>query len=260
MSIGAQFWCWLTANAVALESLAALVGLVLSAVTIFVLIITWKAIKAQANAANALIDVAKEQADAAKKQTEVGEQQRLASERASLAAEKQVEAAIASSAVAEAQRKATEEAARAGRVQSELTRHQILAQLRPVLAFASKPNPAMGDSTMTAIENHGEGIALNVTVQLDRPKTHPRDRMQFIHVEVNVLGPNKNARIYYSYQDAAEGTIYARYDSLDGRHFVTTAVVNGQSFKDQKPFEVNDKGGWMPGPSIPFIDSPEKPA
>jgi len=115
----------------------------------------------------------------------------------------------------------------------------------------------MGDSTMTVIENHGEGIALNIMVQLDRPKTHPRERMQSIQVQVNVLGPNKSARIFYEYQNTREGTMYARYDSLDGRHFATTALVDGQNFREQKPFEVDAKGGWTPEPPVPNIDSLE---
>lgn len=249
-----NFWCWLKANSEGLQSLAALVGLILTVVTIVVLIVTWKAIKAQAEAATALTAVAKDQADAAKKQTEVAEQQRIFSERAALASEKQVEAAIASSAVADAQRKATEDAARAERVHSELTRHQILARLRPVLVFGNKPHPTMGGSTITFVENHGEGIALNIRVQIvQRTKELWKD----VHVGVNVLGPNKNTEFTYDHRNTVDGRIQVRYDSLDGRHFVTTATVTGLSFMEQKPFEVDEKGGWTPDEAVPDIDSPE---
>jgi hypothetical protein len=242
-----RFWCWLTANSEALESFAALVGVTLSALTIIVLIVTWRAIKAQADAAKALTDVAK-------KQTDLAEQQRVVSERATLAAEKQAEAAIASSAVSEAQRKATEDAARAERVHSELTRHQILSQLRPVLVFGNKPHATMGGSTITFVENHGEGIALNIRVQIiQRAKEPLRD----VHVGVNVLGPNKSAEFLYDYRNTVDGRIQARYDSFDGRHFVTAATVTGQNFMEQKPFEVDEKGGSTPEAPVPDIDSPE---
>lgn len=255
---GMTLWYWLSANSEALGSLVAAVGLLLSAVTIWVLFVTWRSIRAQAEAARALTVVAKEQADAAKKQTEVAEQQRVASERVALAAEKQVEAAIGSSAVAEAQRKATEEAARAERVYSELTRHQILAQLRPVLVFGSKPHPTMGASTITFVENHGEGIALNIKLQLDRPNSHPMERMKEIYVGLNLLGPNKSAEFSYDYRNTNEGMMYARYDSLDGRFFVTKAVVQSQSFGKQESFQLNANGGWTPEPPVPAIDPPNE--
>jgi hypothetical protein len=222
-----NFWCWLTANSEALLTLAALVGAILSVVTIFVLIVTWRAIKAQADAANALTDVAN----------------------------KQLVAAVASSAVADAQRKATEDAANAERAHSELTRHQILAQLRPVLVFGIKLHPTMGGSIITFVENHGEGIALNIRVQIVQRTT--KEPWKEVQVGVNVLGPNKNAEFSYDHRNTVDGRIQARYDSLDGRHFETTATVNGQNFMEQKPFEVDERGGWTPESPVPNIDSPE---
>jgi hypothetical protein len=54
-------WIWLNANAGALQSIAASVATVLTVITIGVLIVTWKAIKVQADAARALTQTAERQ-------------------------------------------------------------------------------------------------------------------------------------------------------------------------------------------------------
>lgn len=60
-----NFWCWMNANSGAIQSLAASAGAILTIVTIAVLIVTWKAIKEQADAARALQIAAVEQTRAA---------------------------------------------------------------------------------------------------------------------------------------------------------------------------------------------------
>lgn len=246
-------WSWITCgqNATAVGVVAATI---LSAVTVYVLVRTLNAINRQAIAADRQAKAAEAQAIAARKQTEVSEQLRITSERAALAAEEQMKAAIASSAMSDAQRKATEDGARAERAHSELIRYQSLAQLRPVLVFGTRPHPTMGGATQVYIENHGMGIALNVRIKLDIPKIDSKLRMQDLIVEINVLGPNKLAFFYYNHREASEATMYAYCDSLDGRHFVTTAKVSGLTFKEQKPFEINESGGWLPELTIPSVD------
>jgi len=253
-------WCWITSgqNATAIGIIAATI---LSAFTLVVLARTLKAVNRQAiaadlqsKAADAQAKAAEVQAQAAQRQIEVSEQLRIVSERAAIAAEEQVKAAIASSSVSDAQRKATEDSAKAERAHSELIRHQTLAQLRPILVFGNKLHPTMGGAVITFVENHGTGVALDIKVKLDRPKTLPKDRMLALSVDFNVLGPNKSANFTYDFRNTVEGTIYAYCESLDGRHFVTTATINGQNFKDQKPFEINDKGGWLSEPPVPLVE------
>lgn len=78
-------WCWFDSNSAVIQGIAALSSVVLAAVTICVLVVTWKAIKRQAiaaeeqaNAARALTQVAKDQtkaeidaADSARKQSDL---------------------------------------------------------------------------------------------------------------------------------------------------------------------------------------------
>jgi len=59
-------WSWLNANARALQSIAAMLAVVLTVITIGLLMVTWKAIKVQADAARALTRVAEEQTKATK--------------------------------------------------------------------------------------------------------------------------------------------------------------------------------------------------
>ena len=56
-----NFWQWMNANSGALQSIAGILAAVLTAVTIGVLIVTWKAIKVQSDAARALTQTAERQ-------------------------------------------------------------------------------------------------------------------------------------------------------------------------------------------------------
>lgn len=70
-------WSWLSCNAAAIQAVASCVIIVLTAITIVVLIATWRAARAQANAADKLtmstdkqIDILKEQVTATRRQIE----------------------------------------------------------------------------------------------------------------------------------------------------------------------------------------------
>lgn len=77
-----NLWCWLTSNSGPLQSISALLSVGLAFVTIVVLVITWRAIKRQAKAAE-------EQAIAARALTEVATEQTKAAVDAARSAEKQ---------------------------------------------------------------------------------------------------------------------------------------------------------------------------
>jgi nitrogen regulatory protein PII-like uncharacterized protein len=77
-----SFWSWLNLNAVSLQSFSAFAGTVLTAVTIGVLIVTYRAVSKQARAAEKLteaterqIQLTKDQAEAAKQMVEVTKRQ-----------------------------------------------------------------------------------------------------------------------------------------------------------------------------------------
>lgn len=70
-----NLWPWLNTNAGALQSLFALAGIILTVVTIWVLIATWRAIKVQADAARELTKAAVEQTTAAKDAAESARRQ-----------------------------------------------------------------------------------------------------------------------------------------------------------------------------------------
>jgi hypothetical protein len=77
-----RFWCWLSSNSAALQSIAALGSVALAAITILVLIATWRAIKRQAAAAE-------EQTEAARALTRVATEQTKAAIDAAESARKQ---------------------------------------------------------------------------------------------------------------------------------------------------------------------------
>ena len=124
--------------------------------------------------------------------------QAIAADRQAKAAEEQVKAASASAAVSEAQRIAVEESAKANRLQSELIRHQTLAQLRPVLVFGIKPHITQAAAWVAYIENHGVGAAFNISVQFLRSHTAPNGpitEVSEVASALTVLGANQQSWI-----------------------------------------------------------------
>jgi hypothetical protein len=221
-----DLWNWLTygQNAVAL-------AWIVNIFTIVVLIRTLRAINKQATAAE-------DQAGAARKQTEVLEQQRIAAERAAEAAEKQALAAQSATAVADAQRIAAEHGAEAARIQSELTRNDMLNKLRPILVVVRRAHPASGYAEVIYLENHGAGVALDVTVSPRQP-----NMARSIGIAHNTLGPGKDAFIIGIDLPALkrEG-LQAIYQSQDGRNFITVVEPFQDDLFSQKTFQINEKG------------------
>jgi len=118
------FWSWLNSNSAALQSIAALLGTALAAITIWVLLITWRAIKRQA-----------------------------------AAAEGQTEAARALTRVAEEQTKAAIDAAESARKQSDLLSSQIEQSTAPLLV--AEPDDRQGLKNYKLV-NRGAGVAFQI--------------------------------------------------------------------------------------------------
>jgi hypothetical protein len=168
--------------------------------------------------------------------------QAKASDRQAAAAEEQVKAAKAATGVSDAQRIATEEGARAEREHSELIRQQLLTTLRPILIIA-KLDDGKGNVTY-AVENHGEGAALSV-------KVNYRGKTDELFLSYDIIGPNRSAITAPDPKRFEDDGVYVRYQSQDGRFFVTTAFGKSGSLEvRQSTIEVDAKGGHLPQPPI----------
>jgi hypothetical protein len=119
-----RFWNWLLTNSAAIQGAAALVGVALTAITIIVLVVTWKAIMRQAKAA-----------------------------------EEQTIAARAATAVAEEQKKAAVDAAESARKQSELLLSQLEQSSAPLLV--AEPDDRNGMKNVRLF-NRGSGTAFKI--------------------------------------------------------------------------------------------------
>ncbi|QHN03427.1 hypothetical protein FTO74_08660 [Granulicella sp. WH15] len=241
-------WHWLTSGQNA-TAIAVLISFIVSLVTIIVLIRTFVAVNRQAVAADRQAIAAEEQAKVARKQTEVAEEQRLLAERATAAAEEQVKASSAATAVSEAQRVAAEQNAKAAQFQGELIRHQLLAQLRPILVVRLElATPNHGDRYV--LQNHGQGVASEISAIFRRVTP-----LEAIQVSQTILGPQQDADISASLTTLPERGFQIRYKSQDGRNFVTYAEPwdkNPKGFQ-QVTMETNDNGGWKADPAIPGV-------
>ena len=119
-----MIWPWLNSNAGALQSLAALLNVALAVATIGILIVTWRAIKRQASAA-----------------------------------EDQTRAARALTKVAEDQTKAAEEAAKYAHKQSDLLSAQIEQSTAPLLVAEPDDRPGYNNYKLC---NRGAGVAFKI--------------------------------------------------------------------------------------------------
>ena len=119
-----NFWCWLSANSSALQGIAALFGVALASVTIYVLFVTWKAVRRQA-----------------------------------AAAEDQAAAARALTVVAKEQTKAAVDAAAAAQRQSDLLSAQIEQSVAPLLVAEPDDRP---DFRNYKLVNRGPGVAFHI--------------------------------------------------------------------------------------------------
>ena len=119
-----NIWCWLNSNSSSIQSVAALSSTALALITICVLIVTWIAIKRQADAAEA-------QAEAARLLTQV--------------ARDQTKAAI--------------DAAESARRQSELLSSQIEQSVAPLLVAEPDDRPNFKNYKLV---NRGPGVAFKI--------------------------------------------------------------------------------------------------
>jgi hypothetical protein len=166
--------------------------------------------------------------------------QAKAADRQAAAAEEQVAAAKSASAVSDAQRIATEAGAKAEREHSELIRQQLLATLRPILVIARRED-SFGNVT-DLVENHGEGVALSV-------KASYRGRNEELFLSLDILGPNHSAVTSLLPKPFEADGVEVRYQSQDGRFFVTTAFGKGLEVR-QSTIEVDARGGHLSQPRI----------
>jgi hypothetical protein len=167
--------------------------------------------------------------------------QAKAADRQAAAAEEQVTAAKSATAVSDAQRIAAEEGARAEREHSELIRQQLLATLRPILAIA-KHDDGFGNVTHL-VENHGVGAALSV-------KLTYRGKTEGLFLSHDIIGPNQTAITALDPKSFEDDGVYVRYESQDGRLFVTTAFGKSGLEVRQSTIEVDAKGGHLSQPRI----------
>lgn len=117
-------WHWIDSNSSVLQSASALAGIIFSAVSIIVLIVTWRAIKRQA-----------------------------------VASELQAAAARSLTRVAEEQTKAAIDAAASGKQQAELLARQFELNTAPLLIGEPDDRPNMKNCK---IVNRGQGVAFQV--------------------------------------------------------------------------------------------------
>jgi hypothetical protein len=117
-------WRWLSSNSAAVQSIAALFSIVLASVTIYVLIVTWRAIKRQAAATE-------QQAAAARALTQVAADQTLAAK----------------------------DAAESARRQSELLSSQIEQSVAPLLVVEPDDRPHFQNCKLV---NRGPGVAFQI--------------------------------------------------------------------------------------------------
>lgn len=203
-----HIWEWLNQNSGALQSIAALSVVLLTAITIAVLWATWDAIKrgalaseAQAEAAHALARLAKEQTEVARQQTEA------------LAA--QSEAALKSAAATDAANHISKDANR-------LTMEQIQADLRPILIYGYTFHQGQG-LTRDAIKNVGRGPAKDVQISIGTAK----DELPKGYIPSRTLiGSGEEVIISINHELFVETGMTIHYASLDGRRLVTSIYMH----------------------------------
>jgi hypothetical protein len=185
-------WLWLNANSGAIQSVLALV-------TIVVLAFTWWAIKIQADAARALKRVAIEQTEAIREQAE---------------------AALQSVAVTDAANRIAEKAV-------GLSVEQKMADLRPILIFEITLNQAI-HITQNAIRNVGRGPATDVQISIGRAK----DQMPKSYIPCRTLiGSGDQVSFAINREEFIRSGMTIYYSSLDGRRFASSIYVYEGSIK-----------------------------
>lgn len=171
-----NIWAWLQSNSAPLQSIAALILAVLTFVTIWVLIVTWRAIKRQA-----------------------------------VASELQAKASRALMGVAEQQTKATQAGAAAAQRQADLVAAQTEMSIAPLLvAEVDEANPIAGHKSYRLF-NRGQGIAFQVHYWEGHVNARFSSRtIRSVHPPT--IGPGASAQVVI---DGRLETWTARYKGID---------------------------------------------
>jgi hypothetical protein len=192
----------------------AIVEIALQVVTILVLLITWLAIRRQA--------------DASEKQARASEAQATAADKLTKATEQQI--------------KASEEQAKATREQVDVAKRQITESLRPILVWTASqtiPNPN-GSLVSMEIQNLGAGTALNAWWSYgnfgDPSMTLERHRVQG-----GIIPPMRPGRFQVKDSLATQKGIVIVYSSLSGMDSATTLRWDGREWV---PDYIPDAGEW----------------
>jgi len=148
-------WHWFNSNASPLQSVAALAGIALTLLSIFVLVVTWRAIKRQA-----------------------------------AASELQADAARALTRVAEEQTKAALDAAESSRRQADLLARQYELNTAPLLVGEPDDRPNMKNCK---IVNRGQGVAFQVFYWQGGLAKKDEGPVQILPVQPSTLAPGAGA-------------------------------------------------------------------
>ena len=148
-------WCWFDSNSAVIQGIAALSSVALAAVTISVLVVTWKAIKRQA-----------------------------------IAAEEQAKAARALTQVAKDQTKAAIDAADSARKQSDLLSSQIEQSSAPLLVV--EPDERQGWKNCKLV-NRGPGVAFKIFYWNGELELKNQGPVSVFPVRPSTLGPGNFA-------------------------------------------------------------------
>lgn len=191
-----ELWVWLQRNSASLQSIAALAGAVLTLVTIWVLVITWRSIERQA-----------------------------------VASELQAGAARALMRVAEEQTKAAQASASAANMQTRLFADQLELSTAPLLVF--EPDARVNNNQWRLV-NRGKGIAFQVHLwQGGFEHFHPRPGTgysyqiltpstlapgEFVYVDIPALWKTWTLK-YRGVDDQTRATKMNR-DNQGGQHYI----------------------------------------
>ena len=204
-----NFWSWLNANSGGLQSLFAMVSSVLSAITIGVSLVTWKAIRTQAAEARALTEVAE-------RQTEVAWQQKEATVEQTRVAVDSVSAMRVSNVL--------------GTEAHNLALAKMRSDMLPILVFDSLYDRE-ANIQRDAIRNVGPGPAREVQVSLG---ANPPDdaTKQYIPART-VLGAADAVSLGINPNLLREHGMTIHYESLDGRRFTMCVYSSGPAWRHE---------------------------
>jgi len=205
-------WKWLIDNSAPLQSIAAILVVVLTVVTIRVLWVTWDAIKRGALASEAQAEAARALTALAKEQTEVARQQTEAITKQSLAAMEQV----------------------------ALAKRQITETVRPILTVRLLSRQTTNDGSMQMtlrVVNEGEGVALDVWWMYGKPSIEPHQRNR---VEEGIIPPGVERILRVDEPIAAQEGVLIVYESLSGITSGTGFDWKGQDAALTYYPEIND--------------------